>query len=99
MFEPVGAARQRRTPPRPFDAKGSRPRPDDAVDGSGPSIDRRHLLLVGAGLCLGMAMARRFAEGGYRVSLVDRGTDGRLALADTGVQIATAGQMTATPKV
>ena len=67
--------------------------PDDSVGDSGSSIDNRHLLLVGAGPGLGMAVARRFAEGGYRVTLVARSTDGLgdLAdgLADTGVQIDT----------
>src|ERR1700723_524597 len=66
--------------------------PDDSV-GSGSSIDNRHLLLVGAGPGLGMAIARRFAEGGYRVTLVARSTDGlsNLAdgLADTGARIDT----------
>ncbi len=64
---------------------------DDAT-GAG-SIDDRHLLLVGAGPGLGMAVARRFGEGGYRVTLVARSTDrlGELAdtLADTGSQIDT----------
>jgi short-subunit dehydrogenase len=75
--------------------------PDDQVsdvgspneDGGGGSIDDRHLLLVGAGPGLGMAVARRFAEGGYRVILVARSTDalGELAdtLPDTGAQIDT----------
>jgi short-subunit dehydrogenase len=66
---------------------------DDSVDGSGSSIDDRHLLLVGAGPGLGMAVARRFADGGYRVTLVARSTDrlGDLAagLADTGARIDT----------
>jgi short-subunit dehydrogenase len=57
------------------------------------SIDDRHLLLVGAGPGLGMAVARRFAEGGYRVTLVARSTDalGEMAgtLADTGTRIDT----------
>jgi short-subunit dehydrogenase len=57
------------------------------------SIDGRHLLLVGAGPGLGSAVARRFAEGGYRVTLVARSTDGlgKLAdsLADTGADIDT----------
>jgi short-subunit dehydrogenase len=57
------------------------------------SIDDRHLLLVGAGPALGIAVARRFAEGGYRVTLVARSKDGlgELAdsLADTGSQIDT----------
>jgi short-subunit dehydrogenase len=56
-------------------------------------IDRRHLLLVGAGPGLGAAVARRFASEGYRVTLVARSTDrlGELAssLADTGAQINT----------
>jgi short-subunit dehydrogenase len=54
-------------------------------------IDRRHLLLVGAGPGLGLAVAHRFASGGYRVTLVARSTDrlGELAssLADTGAEI------------
>ncbi len=67
--------------------------PDDSVAGSGSSIDNRRLLLVGAGPGLGMAVARLFADGGYRVTLVARSPDGlgRLAagLADTGAQIDT----------
>jgi short-subunit dehydrogenase len=67
--------------------------PDDSTGSSGASIDSRHLLLVGAGPGLGMAVARRFAEGGYRVTLVARSTDrlGDLGdgLADTGVQVDT----------
>ena len=56
-------------------------------------IDRRHLLLVGAGPGLGLAVARRFASGGYRVTLVARSTD-RLrelagSLADTGAEVNT----------
>jgi short-subunit dehydrogenase len=58
--------------------------------GSG-SVDNRHLLLVGAGPGLGMAIARRFAAGGYRVTLVARSADGlgdlAAALADTGAKI------------
>jgi short-subunit dehydrogenase len=81
--------------------------PDDRVGNSGTptgggggeeaagagSIDDRHLLLIGAGPGLGMAVARQFAEGGYRVTLVARSTDGlgQLAdtLADTGTRIDT----------
>jgi short-subunit dehydrogenase len=67
--------------------------PDDSVGGSGSSIDVRHLLLVGAGPGLGMAIARRFADGGYRVTLVARSSDGLRdlaeSLADTGAQIDT----------
>lgn len=59
----------------------------------GAGIDSRHLLLVGAGLGLGEAVARRFAQGGYRLTLVARSTDSlkRLAddLADTGADIDT----------
>jgi short-subunit dehydrogenase len=57
------------------------------------SIDGRHLLLIGAGPGLGGALARRFAEGGYRATLVARSKDAlaELAgdLADTGVDIDT----------
>lgn len=60
---------------------------------SGASIDTRHLLLVGAGPGLGMAVAHRFAEGGYRVTLVARGADGLRdladGLADTGTEVST----------
>ena len=67
--------------------------PDNPVGNPGPSIDNRHLLLVGAGPGLGLAVARRFADGGYRVTLVARSSDGLgdLAgrLADTGAQIDT----------
>jgi short-subunit dehydrogenase len=67
--------------------------PDDSVADSGSSIDNRHLLLVGAGPGLGMAIAHRFAAGGYRVTLVARGTDGLRdladGLADTGARIDT----------
>src|SRR5579862_2306744 len=56
---------------------------DQSTRGSGlGSIDDRHLLLVGAGPGLGMAVARRFAEGGYRVTLVARSTDRLRGLAD-----------------
>jgi short-subunit dehydrogenase len=57
------------------------------------SIDARHLLLVGAGRGLGEAIARRFAKGGYRVTLLARSADGlaELAggLADTGADVDT----------
>jgi len=57
------------------------------------TIDRRHLLLVGAGPGLGMALAHRFAVGGYRVTLVARSGDklGDLAggLSNTGAEIGT----------
>ena len=56
-------------------------------------VNRRHLLLVGAGPGLGMAVARRFATGGYRVTLVARSADGLANLAgglsDTGAEIGT----------
>src|SRR5580704_6420310 len=67
--------------------------PDGSAGDSGSSIDNRHLLLVGAGPGLGLAVAHRFASGGYRVTLVARSTDrlGELAsnLADTGAEINT----------
>jgi short-subunit dehydrogenase len=66
----------------------------DLAGAGGPgSVDGRHLLLVGAGPGLGLAVARRFAVGGYRVTLVARSTDGLRglagALADTGAEIGT----------
>jgi len=66
----------------------------DLAEAAGPgSVDGRHLLLVGAGPGLGMAVARRFAGGGYRVTLVARSPD-RLrdlagTLADTDATIST----------
>jgi short-subunit dehydrogenase len=67
--------------------------PDDAVGDPGSSIDHRHLLLLGAGPGLGMAVARRFAAGGYRVTLVARSSDGLRdladSLADTGARVDT----------
>jgi short-subunit dehydrogenase len=55
------------------------------------SLDDRHLLLVGAGPGLGMAIARRFATGGYRITLLARSIDGldKLAanMADTGANV------------
>jgi short-subunit dehydrogenase len=57
------------------------------------SIDPRHLLIIGAGPGLGTSIGRRFAQGGYHVTLVARSTDGleKLAkgLADTGAAIDT----------
>jgi short-subunit dehydrogenase len=62
-------------------------------EGQRSGIDSRHLLLVGAGPGLGVAVARRFAQGGYRVTLVARSSDAlvRLAddLADTGADLDT----------
>src|SRR6476659_2351002 len=69
--------------------------PTSDPDGSGGvgTVDRRHLLLVGAGPGLGMAIARRFAAGGYAVTLVARSTDrlGDLAdsLSDAGTAVGT----------
>jgi len=69
--------------------------PTSDPDGSGGvgTVDRRHLLLVGAGPGLGMAIARRFAAGGYGVTLVARSTDrlGDLAdsLSDAGTAVGT----------
>ena len=66
----------------------------DLAGAAGPgSVDGRHLLLVGAGPGLGLAVARRFAAGGYRVTLVARSTGGLRdlagALAGTGAEIST----------
>ncbi len=69
--------------PKPADVKGKRSMPDSQEGNSDGSIDERHLLLVGAGPGLGMAIARRFAVEGYGVTLVARSTDGLRALADS----------------
>jgi short-subunit dehydrogenase len=66
----------------------------DPSEAAGPgSVDARHLLLVGAGPGLGTAVARRFAEGGYRLTLLARSTDSLRdlagSLADTGAKIST----------
>jgi len=67
--------------------------PTSNPDRSGNLIDRTHLLLLGAGPGLGMAIARRFALGGYRVTLAARSTaklsDFTTRLSDTGAEIAT----------
>jgi NAD(P)-dependent dehydrogenase (short-subunit alcohol dehydrogenase family) len=58
-----------------------------------PRSTNRHLLLVAAGPGLGLAVARRFAVGGYRLTLVARSTDGlgdlAAGLSDTGADIGT----------
>jgi short-subunit dehydrogenase len=100
--------RQPEPPSWAVDAKGTAPMPNeraadpgnrgstiaDPAGAAGPgSVDGRHLLLVGAGPGLGTAVARRFAVGGYRVTLVARSTDGLRdlagTLADTGAEIST----------
>jgi short-subunit dehydrogenase len=57
------------------------------------TVDRNHLLLVGAGPGLGLATARRFASGGYRVTLLARSAEGlsdlASSLSDTGAEIGT----------
>jgi short-subunit dehydrogenase len=74
----------------PTDDSEGRSRADTVRVGT---IDRRRLLLVGAGPGLGLAVARRFAVGGYRVTLLARNTDrlGDLvhSLDDTGAEIDT----------
>jgi short-subunit dehydrogenase len=47
------------------------------------SVDAQHLLLVGAGPGLGLAIARRFATAGYHLTLIARGTDSLETLADS----------------
>jgi short-subunit dehydrogenase len=100
--------RQPEPPSWAVDAKGTAPMPNeraadpgnrgstiaDPAGAAGPgSVDGRHLLLVGAGPGLGTAVARRFAVGGYRITLVARSTDGLRdlagTLADTGAEIST----------
>jgi short-subunit dehydrogenase len=57
------------------------------------TIDRQHLLIVGAGPGVGGGLARRFGRGGYHLTLLARSTDGvaKLAdgLADTGAVVDT----------
>jgi short-subunit dehydrogenase len=64
----------------------------DRTGGVG-TVDRNHLMLLGAGPGLGLAISRRFAAGGYRVTLVARNADGLRALAgslsDTGAEVGT----------
>jgi hypothetical protein len=48
------------------------PTSDPDRSSGGGTADRSHLLLVGAGPGLGMAVARRFAVGGYRVTIAGR---------------------------
>jgi NAD(P)-dependent dehydrogenase (short-subunit alcohol dehydrogenase family) len=56
----------------------------DLAGAAGPgSVDGRHLLLIGAGPGLGTAVARRFAAGGYRITLVARSPDRLRDLAGT----------------
>jgi len=78
------------------DAKGTAPMPDERVGDPAnreSTVDGRHLLLVGAGPGLGTAVARRFAVGGYRITLMARSTEGLRDLAgtvaDTGAEIST----------
>jgi short-subunit dehydrogenase len=59
----------------------------------GPAADPRHLLVIGAGSGLAGALAHRFAQGGYHLTLLARHTDGlaKLAsgLADAGAAAGT----------
>jgi short-subunit dehydrogenase len=65
----------------------------NSVRRDGPAADPRHLLVIGAGPGLGGGIARRFAQGGYHLTLLARSTDGlaKLAsdLADTGAAVDT----------
>jgi short-subunit dehydrogenase len=82
-------------PDEPAGDLGNRGSTSDDIAGAAGlgSVDGRHLLLVGAGPGLGMAVARRFAVGGYRVTLVARSTDGLRdlagSLAGTGAAVST----------
>src|SRR5689334_11757881 len=64
----------------------------DPASGVGP-VDSQHLLLFGAGPGLRLAVARRFAVGGFHITLVARSRDnlGDLpgSFADTGAEIGT----------
>jgi short-subunit dehydrogenase len=64
-----------------------------SVRGDIPAIDPRHLLIIGAGPGLGASIARRFAQGGYHVTLMARSAEGldKLAkrLGDTGAVVDT----------
>jgi short-subunit dehydrogenase len=66
---------------------------DQDRSGGVATVDRSHLLLIGAGPGLGMAIARRFAVGGYRVTLlarsIDKLTDLAAGLSDSGAEIGT----------
>lgn len=57
------------------------------------SIDPRHLLIIGAGPGLGGSIGRRFAQGGYHVTLLSRTAEGlgslAKGLADTGAVVDT----------
>jgi short-subunit dehydrogenase len=68
-------------------------RSDPQGTGTLGSVDAQHLLLVGAGAGLGLAIARRFATAGYHLTLIARGTDGleklTAGLADTGAVVDT----------
>ena len=46
-----------------------------------PAADPRHLLVIGADPGLGGAIAHRFAQGGYHLTLPARHTDGLAKLA------------------
>jgi NADP-dependent 3-hydroxy acid dehydrogenase YdfG len=47
----------------------------------GPAVDPRHLLVIGAGPASAGAIAHRFAQGGYHLTLLARRTDGLAKLA------------------
>jgi short-subunit dehydrogenase len=80
----------------------SAPASDSDRTGGVGTVNGRHLLLVGAGPGLGLAVARRFAVGGYRVTLVARSASGlgglTGSLSDTGAEIGTIGADASDPE-
>jgi short-subunit dehydrogenase len=85
--------------PAPTGQSAGNDGPENARAGS---IDSGHLLLVGAGPGLGLAVAHPFAAGGYRVTQVARSADrlGELArsLDDTGAEINTVAADASSPE-
>jgi NAD(P)-dependent dehydrogenase (short-subunit alcohol dehydrogenase family) len=53
----------------------------DSARPDGLEVDPRHVLVIGAGPGLGSAIAQRFAQGGYHLTLMARHADGLAKLA------------------